>query len=263
MNIEIQIGRVMKFGKFNLNIILFFLFMLLYSCSNNPSHKNKNYSFATIDSREESGEVRSFIIDDCNFKSFVAEKETTYKPHNPRVFIEYSRIGFLEGSKEEQIKLERYIYDILTKKIDTISSDNTVLQDSIGHDGVDIISGFAAGNFMTLRFNYMASGENIAHLFSMISLEVDNNKEENIVSENSQSINKVVFPIILDFRHNAHHDKPNYTVPDTYICFDISEYVRKYHNNPALSFLIRWTNYNGESDNMLIKYLNKPRIINH
>lgn len=225
----------MKFLTIISSIVLVTI-LFFSSCTDEKLSKDNQQSFATVYT-DEKGEAQYFILDNST-SLYVVKSETNYKPTNQRVFIDYLLLDTDYANFDYAIRLNGYIYDILTKPIAYVPADDKIAQDSIGYNAVDIISGFAKGDYITLRFKYKMAGES-GQLFTMLAA----NKT---INENGK------LPIKLMFRHNIEKDKENYLSKDTYICFNIKEYVKAYANNPNLSFDMSWTDLDGKEQSLLL-----------
>lgn len=220
---------------------LIILILSLTSCSDDKISKDAQRSFATV-YVDKKGEAQYFMLDNQT-SLYVVKSETNYVPKYPRVFIDYTLLDADYLNFDYAIRLNGYIYDILTKSIAYVDPDNQVLQDSIGYNAVNVVSAFAKGNYITLRFNYKKAGLS-SQLFTMLAVD------ENIDANSQQ-------PVQLSFRHNIEEDEENYFDTDTYICFNISEYVKSYAQaDTPLVFNISWTDYEGAEQQLLLVHSN-------
>lgn len=217
--------------KNRVSLLCLLLFAML-SCSDDIS-KDTISDFASVYTNSD-GSARYFVLDD-NKSLYIVKSKTDYKPINQRVFIQYKNLQDDYAGFDKGIELLNYIYDIPTKEIVYIPQSDQQLQDSIGHNAVDLISGTAKGNYLTLRFKYKMSG-NKAQLFSMLQ------DTENVDFTKT---------IDLQFRHNVLEDNENYMSTDVYICFDIRNYLK---NPNQLVFNIEWLDYEGETQYLLVPY---------
>lgn len=212
--------------------VFFTTFVLLHSCSDDLS-KDSQMEFASVYVNE-SGEAEYFTLDSQE-TLYVVKSQTAYKPKNERVFIQYKMLSDNYMGFSTAIELENYIYDIPTKDIVFVPESETVKQDSIGYDPVNLLAGQAKGNFITLRFQYKMSGDR-TQTFSLI--------QRNEFVDFTQ-------PIELEFRHNYDDDKPNYVSNDAYMCFDIKPYLE---NSRNLVFKINWVDYDSNPQYLLVPY---------
>lgn len=213
-------------------LLLCLLLFILLSCSDDVS-KDTISDFASVYTNSD-GSAEYFVLDDAK-SLYIVKSNTNYKPINQRVFIQYKNLQDDYAGFDEGIELLNYIYDIPTKEIVYIPQSDQQLQDSIGNNAVDLISGIAKGNYLTLRFKYKMSGDK-TQLFSML-----------------QDTETIDFgkTIDLQFRHNVLEDKENYMSTDVYICFDIKKYLK---NPNQLVFNIAWLDYEDETQHLLVPY---------
>lgn len=221
-------------------ILMSLMVISLTSCDDDGYAYDAMYvSIATVN-KSENGDIHHFTLDNGE-KLLIVNSWTPYVPKNERVIINYTIIGENYNGYNYAIKLNNYVQDILTKDIVYIAPDDQAGQDEVGNNKVNIESIVAKGDYITVKFNYYMSDQNIVHSINMVSAE------NSLVQDSSN-------PIKLEFRHNNNGDKENYKSGFSRVCFRLQDYVKANENNKDLTFEVSWTDYTGTKQSLLLKY---------
>lgn len=230
--------RKFKLSLFVATSILLVCSLLSCSDKNDPSWNDFYSSLVTVYTDAE-GEVKSFTLDNKQ-TMFVSATSTTYIPRNERAIISYTILGEQYEGYDYNIKLNGYFEDVLTKPIIYVAANDKVVQDEIGYNSIKVLSVWAKGGYVNIRFAFKMAQEH--------------QHELNLVAENESKIQQGDTPIKLQFRHNSNGDPENYYSPNMYVCFKLDEYIEANEENEKLEFEVSWMDYDGVEKSEILKY---------
>lgn len=159
-----------------------------------------------------------------------------------RVCAQYNIVKSERDEKSLNGKMNYYVAlyrvsDVLTKvpvKESFIQANQTVREDSIGNDPINVTEAWFGGKYLNVEFRIpVKSGSATKHFINLV--------EDDVVLHNDS--------IYVNLRHNAYGEKPNgEDNHDTYVwsygnvCFDLTSLVPEGKTSVAVKLI--WTEYN-------------------
>lgn len=207
----------------------------LTSCSESNNIEVEKYlrNLATINEIEK--KTSNFTLDDGTRLWVVEPIELNLESTNKRTLVDYIILSTSQDGYDCVVKLNGY-YEVPTRDIVYIKTDNTEELDAIGNDPIKIISLWLGGGYLNVHFEFSTAGK-IKHRLNLI--------ESNLYRTIGDD------PVKLEIRHNQMEDPKNYPQKG-YICFNLAPYENT--KKEQIKFDIRWLDNNGQEKSLLLIY---------
>jgi hypothetical protein len=210
--------------------VIFVIGFLLTACIDDYGrHNYYNYDFATSFGLVQTRAADSSFVINLDHGSILTPAVASLPGFTPqdseRVWVRFNTVSKTQIT-DTTFNYVGKIYDIQNILFKNIVNISQVSADSVGHDPITVRNVWISPkNILNFDLRYFTNGS--VHYINL----VDNGTGNGIGN-----------PFVLELRHNARGDVPNFAAYG-YVSFKLN-YLRVSGKNPV-SFIIRYTDYNG------------------
>jgi hypothetical protein len=201
---RIEARKFMKNSVWKYSFLIAIL--VLISCNKKDEHSLGAFRINIATVVLEGENTYSLLLDNGK-RLWPAASDVKYAPVNDqRVFVNYTTLSNEKDGYDHYVKIND-IWNILTKKIITLTSQNT---DSIGNDPVTVNAIWVGSDYLNIDFMFNYGGVK-PHAINLV--------------DNPLSSETTPDAIDLEFRHNA-YESPNMRLYEGFVCFDLKPLQR-------------------------------------
>lgn len=209
---------------------IFVISFFLMACEDYFNRHNYNYyDFATSFGLVQKSTTDASFVVNLDNGSILTPSDASFSGFTPldseRVWVRFNPISNTKIT-DTTFNYVGKIYNINNILFKDIKNISQVSSDSVGHDPITVKNVWISPkNILNFDLRFFTNGS--VHYINLI----DNGQGDGITN-----------PFILELRHNARGDTPNFAAYAN-VSFKLN-YLRKSGKNPV-SFFIRYTDYNG------------------
>ena len=221
-------------SSFILGVVSLMVLFAFNSCDDdNDSLDSFRIELATVNPVSEGG--NSFYLTRDDKKTLVPMNSVNYKPKdNQRVYLNYTILSDAYDGYDHAIRINQ-MFNVLTKEVPAISTKQE--NDSIGNDRIHVSSAWLGDDYINVEFGYKFFNE--VHFINLIDNQLADYEDDGKVH--------------LEFRHNAYRDSQAQWGYG-WAAFNIRPYLKEYKDEDKITFVIHYTNLNGDTKKHEIEY---------